>query len=81
MSYWATHRRAVLLFLAAVFLVSGWANDARPQESQPKAPPTVVFMTDFGTMDDSVAICKGVMYSIAPELRIVVTCSPRSAHN
>jgi S-adenosylmethionine hydrolase len=28
-------------------------------------------MTDFGTADDSVAICKGVMYSIAPELRIV----------
>jgi S-adenosyl-L-methionine hydrolase (adenosine-forming) len=28
-------------------------------------------MTDFGTVDDSVAICKGVMYSIAPELRVV----------
>jgi hypothetical protein len=28
-------------------------------------------MTDFGTVDDSVAICKGVMYSILPELRIV----------
>src|SRR4029077_5067982 len=26
---------------------------------------------DFGTVDDSVALCKGVMYSIAPELRIV----------
>ena len=36
-----------------------------------KAPPTVVFMTDFGVVDDSVALCKGVMYSIAPELRIV----------
>jgi hypothetical protein len=28
-------------------------------------------MTDFGVVDDSVAICKGVMYSIAPEVRIV----------
>jgi S-adenosyl-L-methionine hydrolase (adenosine-forming) len=28
-------------------------------------------MTDFGVRDDSVALCKGVMYSIAPELRIV----------
>src|SRR5580700_9759759 len=28
-------------------------------------------MTDFGTVDDSVAICKGVMYSISPEVRIV----------
>jgi S-adenosylmethionine hydrolase len=34
-------------------------------------PPTIVFMTDFGTVDDSVAICKGVMYSIEPQLRIV----------
>lgn len=28
-------------------------------------------MTDFGVVDDSVALCKGVMYSIAPDLRIV----------
>jgi S-adenosylmethionine hydrolase len=27
-------------------------------------------MTDFGTEDDAVAICKGVMYSITPDLRI-----------
>ena len=36
-----------------------------------KPTPTIVFMTDFGTVDDSVAICKGVMYSIVPEVRIV----------
>jgi S-adenosylmethionine hydrolase len=34
-------------------------------------PPTIVFMTDFGIVDDSVALCKGVMYGIAPNLRIV----------
>jgi S-adenosylmethionine hydrolase len=34
-------------------------------------PPTVVFMTDFGVVDDSVALCKGVMYTIVPDLRIV----------
>jgi S-adenosylmethionine hydrolase len=28
-------------------------------------------MTDFGVADDSVALCKGVMYGIAPHLRIV----------
>ena len=38
---------------------------------QQESIPTIVFMTDFGTVDDSVAICKGVMYSIAPEVRIV----------
>jgi hypothetical protein len=32
---------------------------------------TVVFMTDFGHVDDSVPICKGVMLGIAPDLRIV----------
>jgi len=36
-----------------------------------KAPPTVVFLSDFGTKDDSVALCKGVMWSIAPNLRVV----------
>jgi S-adenosylmethionine hydrolase len=34
-------------------------------------PPTVVFMTDFGTIDDSVALCKGVMIGIEPNLRII----------
>ncbi len=28
-------------------------------------------MTDFGVVDDSVALCKGVMYGIVPNLRIV----------
>jgi len=35
-----------------------------------KYPPTIVFMTDFGVLDDAVAICRGVMYSIMPEVRI-----------
>ena len=40
-------------------------------ESVQKYPPTIVFMTDFGVLDDSVAICRGVMYSVMPEVRIV----------
>jgi S-adenosylmethionine hydrolase len=36
-----------------------------------KYPPTIVFMTDFGVVDDSVAICRGVMYSVMPSVRIV----------
>src|ERR1700723_4664433 len=36
-----------------------------------KYPQTIVFMTDFGVVDDSVALCRGVMYSIMPEVRIV----------
>jgi S-adenosylmethionine hydrolase len=63
---------AVLFSVAAVvFAAGGVAQNAYAQEVQAKAPPTVVFMTDFGVVDDSVALCKGVMYSIEPGLRIV----------
>jgi S-adenosylmethionine hydrolase len=34
-------------------------------------PPAVVFLSDFGTADDAVAICKGVMLGLAPRIRIV----------
>ena len=34
-------------------------------------PPTLLFLTDFGVRDDAVAICKGVMLAIVPEVRIV----------
>ena len=30
----------------------------------------IVFMTDFGTANDAVAICRGVIYGIAPQARI-----------
>jgi S-adenosylmethionine hydrolase len=53
----------VVLFLAA--------SPVPAQPSSPQPPPTVVFMTDFGVVDDSVALCKGVMYGITPNLRIV----------
>ncbi|HEX8701470.1 MAG TPA: S-adenosyl-l-methionine hydroxide adenosyltransferase family protein [Myxococcaceae bacterium] len=36
-----------------------------------RASPTLVFMTDFGLRDDSIAICKGVMLGIEPRLRII----------
>ena len=43
----------------------------RAAESAQKYPPTIVFMTDFGLVDDSVALCRGVMYGIMPRVRIV----------
>src|SRR5512143_2959053 len=59
-------RRVIVLvtLLAAFTLHAVAADDSTP-------PPTIVFMTDFGVLDDSVAICRGVMYSIEPHLRIV----------
>src|SRR2546430_3506529 len=37
----------------------------------PYPPPFIVFMTDFGTANDAVAIRKAVMLSIAPDARIM----------
>src|SRR2546425_8589531 len=31
------------------------------------ARPTIIFMTDFGTANDAVAICKAVIVGIAPD--------------
>ncbi|MGO9649557.1 MAG: S-adenosyl-l-methionine hydroxide adenosyltransferase family protein [Terriglobales bacterium] len=57
-------RLSQTLALVLVLAASLFAANRAPR-------PTIVFMTDFGVVDDSVAICKGVMYSIAPDLRIV----------
>src|SRR2546425_5294428 len=59
---------AVLILIAVLW---GAANCAWSQVTQAATRPTIVFMTDFGVVDDSVAICKGVMYSIAADARIV----------
>jgi len=42
----------------------GASSQARPQR------PTIVFMTDFGTANDAVAICRAVIYGIAPDVRL-----------
>lgn len=57
----------IVLFLVAMLATSSVMASDTPE----KYPPTIVFMTDFGVVDDSVALCKGVMYSIMPDVRIV----------
>jgi S-adenosylmethionine hydrolase len=57
--------------LLALLLSSGFAQPAATRKPSSRYPPTIVFMTDFGVVDDSVAICRGVMYSIMPSVRIV----------
>jgi S-adenosylmethionine hydrolase len=37
----------------------------------PTPKPLIVFMTDFGTVDDAVAICKGVIKTLAPDAEII----------
>src|ERR1700691_5120603 len=58
--------RFVLVLLVLMPVLSALAN-----VQAAKYPPTIVFMTDFGVVDDSVALCRGVMYSIMPNVRIV----------
>jgi len=63
-------QRALTSQLLCVALLA-LASLSRAADVPKNYPPTVVFMTDFGTLDDAVPICKGVMYSILPSLRIV----------
>jgi S-adenosylmethionine hydrolase len=45
--------------------------DAHSAATSATARPTIVFMTDFGTANDAVAICKAVMLGILPDARIM----------
>lgn len=71
--------RIVRLAVFQVFLISSFVLSAcSTQQSEPHnaatpapARPVIVFMTDFGTANDAVAICKAVMISIAPDARIM----------
>jgi hypothetical protein len=57
--------------MLVLLLLAGTSASKAVDEPARKYPPTIVFMTDFGVVDDSVAICRGVMYSTAPDVRIV----------
>jgi len=65
---WRRSPQTALVWLIVLLLLG---SPLSAQQTDTKYPPTVVFMTDFGTVDDSVALCKGVMYGITPNLRIV----------
>src|SRR6267378_3349642 len=59
---------ALLLFLPLAGCSRQPAAPASAQASS--ARPAIVFMTDFGTANDAVAICRAVIYGIAPDVRI-----------
>jgi S-adenosylmethionine hydrolase len=63
---------AILFFAALAFAgCGGHANHSNDATKQTATRPTIVFMTDFGTANDAVAICKAVMIGIAPDARIM----------
>jgi S-adenosylmethionine hydrolase len=67
-----------ILLLAALGLL-GCARQEQPPAGAGRSTlpassslhPPLLFMTDFGTNNDAVPICKGVMLGIAPEARII----------
>src|SRR6266404_3956231 len=57
---------------AALCLGACSRQPAAPASAQASSVrPAIVFMTDFGTANDAVAICRGVIYGIAPDVRIM----------
>jgi S-adenosylmethionine hydrolase len=67
-------RRGLALFLFAITgLSAACVSRAKNEETakKPAARPTIVFMTDFGTANDAVAICKAVIIGIASDVRIM----------
>ena len=65
-----------VLFLTILIVVGCAKSQSAPDNSSsasrnPSARPAIVFMTDFGTANDAVAICKAVMIGIAPDARIM----------
>jgi S-adenosylmethionine hydrolase len=60
--------------VAALLIVVSLAGcGSGPAQDDPKktATPAIVFITDFGTANDAVAICKAVIIGIAPDARIM----------
>src|SRR5882724_6071019 len=72
MTLWLPKRSyLVFYFLAIVSFGCANAPGSRDASSAPPRRPTIVFMTDFGTANDAVAICKAVILGIAPDARIM----------
>ena len=67
------HRKRfpLLVLLAAALAVSCAPPEAQKPSATAAARPAIVFLSDFGTANDAVAICKAVIVSIAPEARIL----------
>jgi S-adenosylmethionine hydrolase len=67
-------RLSLLPLLVIALLGAACSKSPAPSDSSAAksgARATIVFMTDFGTANDAVAICKAVMISIAPDARIM----------
>lgn len=69
-----TAAAAAALILSVLTVLPAAAQKREPRQAKRPASahlPAIVFMTDFGTATDAVAICKGVILGIAENARIV----------
>jgi S-adenosylmethionine hydrolase len=57
--------------LAAACSKSPAQKDSASASQTSAARPAIVFMTDFGTANDAVAICRAVIIGIAPDARLM----------
>lgn len=68
------HRALRFALLTAMFGITCWGTRAQQEQgasSQARSQrPTIVFMTDFGTANDAVAICRAVIFGIARNVRL-----------
>ena len=69
--------RLPVFFLLSAALVAASCGGPSAQQAADSAGaaqtaqgPTIVFVTDFGTANDAVAICRAVIYGIAPQVRV-----------
>jgi S-adenosylmethionine hydrolase len=65
-----------LLFASSMMVVACSKTESGPRSQnaagqQTVSHPVLVFITDFGTANDAVAICRAVMVGIAPDVRIM----------
>lgn len=63
---------ALIIFCLAISLASCGSQGTQSPSAQKSArQPTLVLMTDYGTANDAVAICKAVILNIVPDVRIM----------
>ena len=73
MPSWLQRWPFLAMLLVFLGVSAGCANAPSPKDATtaPARKPAIVFMTDFGTANDAVAICRAVIIGIAPDVRIM----------
>jgi S-adenosylmethionine hydrolase len=63
--------RLFAVSIGVLALMTASCSQAPAQKDPAAVRPAIVFMTDFGTANDAVAICRAVIIGIAPDARLM----------